>query len=645
MPSVATTSHQNIAPALTITGATALFGNTESGTADADADFSGSVTQLLGRHSLHYGVEFMDIQTAPSGVLGNPNGSFTFNSVYTQQNPLTAKSGQGNEFADILLGIPSSGSVSWNEPTFITVHYYGAFLQDNYRVLPTLSLNLGLRWDVNTSPRDRHNRINAGFCFTCTNPYTSQVPFGTAPTLTNPLQGGLLFAGVNGASNTPYQVQWNDWQPRLGFSWAAMPDTVIRGVFGIFFPWQPLTVDDIGFSQTTTYIATLPGTTTPGIPNTAFNSGTPYPSGAVAPTGALGGLQTNAGNAITFQDTNRRLRMTEHWSLGIQRKLPGSMLVDVEYLGTTVHRIPIATPLGVVSTAQQQACNATGATCNNSVANPFYGVLPTTSTLGASSTIPAWELQRAYPLFNGITEDLVPSGSSTYNAFDIRVERRVRNFNFVFNYTYSNWMDKNFYLNSTNFVDSSPADELDPSDRRNYIDANIVAPLPNFTKNRFVGAVTNGWLFDTAVIWGTGNPIQLPAGAQLNGTPGCTSYAPAGGQTRAHWFNNNESCWTVLGPWQPQTTPMYIGFIRDPSYLVSTASLLKEFKIPYKELAVQFRMATANAPNHPVFGAPSTAIATPPSFSPTTSWTGFGTLPTAAAVPQRQIIASLKILF
>jgi hypothetical protein len=108
MPAVATTSHQGIVPTMTVTAATALFGNTANGTADADADFSGSVTQLIGHHSLHYGAEFMDIQTAPTGVLGNPNGSFTFNSVYSQQNPLKAVSGQGNELADILLGYQSS---------------------------------------------------------------------------------------------------------------------------------------------------------------------------------------------------------------------------------------------------------------------------------------------------------------------------------------------------------------------------------------------------------------------------------------------------------------------------------------------------------------------------------------------------------
>ncbi len=87
MPVVGSTSHQNIVPTMTIEGMTQLFGNTQNGGANADADVSGSATQLIGRHSLHYGAEFLDVQTAPTGVPGQPNGDFSFASSFTQQNP------------------------------------------------------------------------------------------------------------------------------------------------------------------------------------------------------------------------------------------------------------------------------------------------------------------------------------------------------------------------------------------------------------------------------------------------------------------------------------------------------------------------------------------------------------------------------
>jgi Carboxypeptidase regulatory-like domain len=636
MPAVSNTSHQNITPTFAITGMTGLFGNTANGTADADANFSASITEQLGKQSLHYGLEFMDIQTAPTGVLGQPNGTFTFGVNFSQQNPLTATTGSGNEIADVLMGYPSSGSLTWDTPTFITMHYYGAFVQDTYQLLPALTLSAGLRWDINLSPRDRHDRINAGFCSTCTNPYTSQINYGNAPTLQNPLLGGLLFAGVGGIPDAPFENYWNDWQPRVGFSWLAMRNMVVRGGYGIFFPWAPLTVDDIGFSQTTSFVASLDGNLTP---DNYLNSGIPYPAGAIAPSGSSLGLETNAGNAISYNDTKRKLRMTQHWSLDVQRKIPGDLLLDVGYIGNNVHGIPMTQSLGVIGTALQQACNADLALCNANVSNPFYGVLASNTTLGASSTIPQWELERANPLFNGVMEQSVPAGSSHFNSMAVRVERRVHSLNFAFNYAYSNWRDRDAYLNSGNFQDPDPTSSLDPSDVRNAFTFNVVYPLPSTDLTRFRGALLNGWLVDSSIQYFTGTPLALPA-ADFN----CSSLLPAGGQTRAHWFNNDESCWANLGTWERRTLPLSVGFIRNPSLSTWLPGLSKQFALE-RGMSVRFRMEALNGANHPTWGAPSTALATPPSYSPKTNWTGFGTLPTSQSNTPRGILSSLKIIF
>ena len=642
MPAVATTPHSNIVPSISVSGMTNLFGNTGNGTAHADADFSGSMTQLLGRHTLHYGAEFMDIQTSPTGVLGDPNGSFMFDQTSTRGNPLANKTGQGNEIASILLGYPTSGSVGWDTPTFITMHYYGLFVQDDFKALPTLSLNLGLRWDINSSPRDRHDRINAGFCLTCTNPYSDQVNFAGSPQLQSPLLGGLQFAGVNGMPGAPFKVQWNDWQPRFGFSWQVRQDTVIRGGYGIYFPWAPLQVDNTGFSETTGYIDSLDGGLTP---SSYFNSGTPYSNGAIAPTGAGAGLGTNAGQSISYNNTNRRLRMTQHWSLGVQQRVPWGLLLDVEYLGTNVHGIPVTTSLGVITTAQQQACYADLSLCNTNVTNPFYGVLAANTGLGASKTIPVWKLRRAFPLFNGVSEQGVPSGDSFYNALAARVERRVKTLDFVFNYTYSNWMSTDSYINNGSYIDAHLWKGLDSEDRRNYLAANMVFPLPQINRNRLLNTLANGWLVDNTVMWGTGTPLGLPSADFNWGTPGCKSYAPVGGQTRAHWLNNNQNCWTDRSTWEPQTTPPHIGFLRNPSFLLWSAAFHKDFPLKREGMFVQFRLEALNAANHPNWGAPSTNNDKVPAYSPSTSWTGFGTLPTSQENTPRSMLASLKIVF
>lgn len=639
MPAVDTTSHQNITPTFSVANMAALFGNTANGTADADADFSGSITQQLGRHSLHYGAEYMDIQQSPTGVLGQPNGTFSFGSgstSFSQQNPLKAASGSGNSIADLLMGFPYSGSVSWDEPTFVTMHYYGAFVQDDWQVLPTLTITAGLRWDINLSPRDRHDRINAGFCLTCTNPYTSQINFANAPLLQSPLMGGLQFAGVNGISSTPFTNHWNDWQPRIGFSWSALANTVVRGGYGIFFPWAPMDVDDTGFSQTTSFTASLDGNLTP---DTYFKSGTPYPSGAIAPSGSSLGLATNAGNAISFNNTDRRLRMTQHWSLDVQRKIPWGVLLDVGYLGNSVHGIPVTKSLGVVSTALQQACNTTASVCTSTVSNPFHGVLAANTALGASATIPQWELERAYPLFNGVNEQRLPDGSSHFNSLAVRVERRVHTLDFVFNYAYSNWTDRLDYLNSGNFQDADPVLDVDPNDVRHAFTVNAVYPLPDPHMKGFAGAVLDGWMFDSSFIYYSGTPLALPA-ADFN----CASLKPAGGQTRAHWLNNDMSCWSNLGTWERRTLPLQVGYLRNPATTQWNPAFHKQFALPHN-MSAKFRMEALNGANHPTFGGPREALNTPPSYNPATNWVGFGTLPTSQSNVSRTMLASLQIYF
>ncbi len=640
------TSSRGIVPEIDMTDATQIFGNTDNGTMDADADFSGSVTQLLGRHSFHYGGEFEDIQKAPTGVLGEPYGSFDFSPAYSQENPNKPVTGEGNSFADLLLGYPASGSVDWDEPTFITMHYYALFVQDDFHVFPKLTLNLGLRWDVNKSPRDRHDRINAGFCFTCTNPLSNAVNFGESPDLSSPLLGGLQFAGVNGEPSAPFKNYWNDWQPRFGFSWAAMRNTVVRGGYGIYYPWASLDVGDIGFSQTTSFVDTL-GTPTPYTPDNYFNSGTPYPSGAIQPSGASLGLETDAGNGISFNDLDRHPRMTQHWSLGVQRAIPWGILLDVQYMGTQVQHVPVNVPLGIISTSLQQQCYTDLALCDTEVKNPFYGVLPSSTSLGAPRTIQDWELQRGFPLFNGVTEDQVPEGNTHYNSLNVRVERMVKNFDFVFNYVYENWMDRDAYLNASAFIyPDHLISELDSNDRRNYLNVNLVFPIPGLRHGgSVVEYITKGWLLDSTVTTMTGAPLFLPSGTFHFGAPGCASYLPVGGQTRAHWFNNNPGCWTPLASWQPNTTPPEIGTIRGPSATEWNPAINRVFPLHRRGMHLQLRVEAINGANHPTWREASTNIDVLPTFTPRTSWVGLGTLPNSQANTPRQILVSAKVVF
>lgn len=654
MPMVGTVG-KSITPTFTFSTGAQLFANTSNGTEHANGDVSVSLTQQLRRHSLHFGGEFMDIQQANTGMLGNPYGTFSFNLAYTQSNPQAASSGQGNAWADLLLGYPSGGSLDWNQPYFAVSHYWGLFLQDDFKIRSNLTLNLGLRWDVNTSPYDRHNRINAGFCTGCMNPLASLVSVGNVSLPDNaqvsPLVGGLQFAGVNGKSSLPYNVSWTNWQPRIGFAWNFRRNTVLRGGYGLYYPWIAMDVDTYGFSQTTSYV---PNGDQTNMPSEAFASGSPYPYGVSAPSGNSLGLTTNVGNSISFNDTDRITRRTQHWSLGIQHKLPWELLLDVQYLGSQVNHLPVTQSLGVITNEQQAFCYANGSLCNANVPNPFYGAVPLNSAVGTAQ-IAAWKLMRAYPLFNGVSEQRVPIGSSHFNSLDVRVERRIQNVNLVFDYAYANWMTKNTYLNSGNFRDDNLWYGLDPGDVRHVMKVNVVYPLPKIHKQALLDYVVNGWQVVPTFIYQTGIPFSLPTngnfnwGAPIAGGGTCNSFEPPEGQSRLRWWNNHAECWHVLGTWERLTTPHYIGSIRSQARVMLNGAVQKNFTVWPDRLQGRFRVEAYNAANHPVFPVAGNNINNINNVACTPigsmNCNGPGTLAISQENIPRNMIASLKFTF
>lgn len=649
MPIVPTTTHLGIAPTVAVTNYTSLIGNTANGTIDNYGYLSPSLAQIKGRHTLHYGFEYEDIQVGATGVPSTPNGAFTFSGQWSRANPLTATTGTGNGLADLLLGYPASGSVGWGINDMITYHYYGAYLQDDFKVSKKVTLNMGLRWDLDTSPSERHNGINGGFCFTCTNPYTAQINYNTYPTLANPLTGGLTFTGVS-APHAPDNVSFTHWQPRVGIAWAITPKTVIRAGFGMFYNYGNSATTNTGFSQTTSYVASLNGSINP---TNYFVSGSPFPNGVLAPTGASAGLETSAGNAISYYSPsgNGAVPWTDHWSVGFQRELPKRMLLDVEYVGSHNHAIQVSQPWGVISSAEQAACFANAAVCNNSVPNPFYGILPSTTTLGASATVSAYQLQRQYPLFSGVTESNDPLGYQDYNALEVRVERQVKSINFVFNYTYSNWIGDISYLNAGTWRDANMWHGLSSTDVPHYFTMNGVYPLPVGRGGHFfqdahglLGGLLNHWVVDAVYIYWSGEPLTI-SNANLVGGSGCTSYYPVGGQNQQHWFNNNESCYQQLSTWQERTTPLNVGYLRNPPWSVMNASLQKSFALPWREMSLALRFDTTNTLNHPCFNGPNTTVSQLPSFTQWVGWSGFGALPTTSFVNARYGVVSMKITF
>jgi hypothetical protein len=231
----------------------------------------------------------------------------------------------------------------------------------------------------------------------------------------------------------------------------------------------------------------------------------------------------------------------------------------------------------------------------------------------------------------------------------VRAERRLKSLDLVVNYAYSNNMAATSYLNSGNFRDATLWYGPWSSDQRHYVTANIVWPFPVGQGGALLrqahgvlGALVNHWQAITTFVNATGTPVTINA-ANLTGTPGCTSYFPAVGQSQAHWINNNESCYVTLNQWQARTTPLYVGYLRNPGMFLWEQSLQKTFVLPWEGVSMKFAVDCYECSNTPIWGAPNTTLSAVPTVT-SSGFSGFGTLtPTNHQV--RNLLVSLKIMF
>ena len=279
---------------------------------------SGSVdfVKVRGAHQLSFG--YMQVAIDENGGRITPT-AFTFNNLFTAgPDPTSATAGTGQEFASLLMGTPAVGFS--NAGTGVAVFnvartwLYGTYLQDDWKATRKLTLNLGLRWELQKPITDRYNRL-ATFDYNAVNPISSSV--GQNYT------GEVKFA--TSGNRGQYNMDYKHFAPRIGFAYQLMPKLVMRGGYGIFFPNQFLNSPNIiGYSSFTPYITSLNGGISPCAnagpctPNTALSLSNAFPNGPVPVVGnSLDGL-TNVGFSTSAVNPNRKTYYDQQWMYGFQ---------------------------------------------------------------------------------------------------------------------------------------------------------------------------------------------------------------------------------------------------------------------------------------------------------------------------------------
>jgi len=616
-------------PRIQVTDFTGLFASVGNGlftwNTDNQWNIAPSLTMTRGRHTLRTGGEVVYYArgaTAP----GFATGTLTFNSSWTQQFPDARRNDRdGNSIASLLLGTPANGAIDWNDSLYQTRPYFGIYVQDDWKVNSRLTLNLGLRYDVQVPWLERFNRRARGFDITSENPFSDAVlanwtslkakfdaanPNATFPYPAPPaeLKGGFLFAGVDNQPARIFETDWTNIAPRIGVAYRIMEKTVLRAGAGVYYQSPTQTGVGPGFNQSTPYTDTLDGITPAAGLTGPFSLVNPFPDGLRPAAGSSLGLATGIGGNVSFDPPRFKIPRTYQYSFGFQHELPGGILTEASYTGNYQIYINFGFNMNRWSLEDNSRGFADNSFLNRNLENPFFGILPRNTSLGSSPTIRAQELLRPNPIFQDVTNNLMQNGRYRSDQLQLKVEKRVLGsgatgvMTFGLSYTFAKAFEQNHRLNDWNLAEQ-PIYELDNTDKTHNLSFHGVWDLPVGKGRRFNignpvgGAILNGWNFDWILSYVNGNPVGWP-----NLRNNCATWK-ATEQNEDHWFNNDKSCYQQFPAFNVRTIPDRFPDIREPQKPQLNLALAKSFQFNerYKFL---LRWEAFNVTNTPIRPGP-----------------------------------------
>jgi hypothetical protein len=560
-------------------------------------DPSDVVTLIKGKHILHFGAEVLmgEGNTTPWGNVDA--GQFTFTGQYTQQNCPTGSTTctpGGASFADFLLGDVEHWTATNQSVTYMRIKDPQVFVQDDFKVKPNLTLNLGLRYEATTGMSELHNAIG-----------------GFDPTLTNAFDGskGSMWFGGQVGRTTLQQPIHNIFLPRIGFSWAPgmFKNTTVRGGFGMYA--YNFSEDTYGQGLGAGSVGTNTGSATD------VNSGTgPNPLISLSASSATAGPILNyvtgspaARDPLTYVTPAHPQNVTftpyfvpvgriNEWTFSVEHEFSRDYAASIAYVGSHGSNLQFPTDL-------------------NQITNP--------TVLAAGPTTQA---ERPYPLFGNISGNFY-NGISNYNALQVGVVKRYSyGLTFQANYVWSHFLDDQ---DSGGWGSRGGVQnwQIGNDPAANYGNSNFDIPqafkaivayeLPfgrnkNYLHNGVVSdALVGGWRLSSTFITQSGNPftvIDTKNNTYSQCGNGCVAYPNVIGNP----FSNVPAGYYFNPAAFAQPSPGTFGnegrnFLRGPRLTVMNLSLGKQFHFG-ERFGLELRADFVNALNHPSFQAPHSDI-------------------------------------
>ena len=549
-------------------------------------------TLIKGKHILKFGGEYNN--SRDNLAWGDINaGDFSFSGQFTQdpQNPSTTGAG----FADFLLGSPNQWTDGWTPADGNRTGNAQLFAQDDYKVTPKLTLNLGLRWLSQRGYSEQFNRLGS-FDPTLTNPATATL-------------GAMWYGGQNGRQALQATI-WDDFEPRIGFAWSPRDNWSIRGSYGIFDDMWGGDTYQSGIGEGIS-VSGLTYATQPLVPYFQLDNGQPPPAIPVFPPSAA----FYNGTGVPYAPYHIPMSYIQEWHFSVQHQFGRDTMLEAAYVGVHGAKLPDPSNIDQLSgSAIQQVIAAGGVSVN---VNPY----------------------RPYPQFTGITLQSF-GGWSHYNALQITLKRNLSHGLWLqTNYTWSHALDTNTQngwagAESDYQIAQAPGALYGNSivDQRNSWNGQFVYELPFGQGRTFLnkGGILNGFIggWRLSDLWTTfsGSPFSPTwggGGSNFSGAgtwyPNRTCNGTLSNPTIQEWFN--PSCFpsAALGAYGNSGRHILYG----PAFFTMNTSLAKNFKLHWlgEAGAIEVRMDVSDVTNHPDFGMPNASVV-PGSTAGTFSGTG-----------------------
>ena len=630
-----------------------------------------NLTWVHASHKLHSGVDMRVTQLA---VLDYGNQFLLASSpVFTQSNYLQSDANSGNSIASFLMGDLTTDSSEVRAHPYSSMRYFAPYVQDDWKVSRRLTLNLGLRWDFAIPAVERFNRINAGFTPAAVNSVDKLIDRKTYPT-TPTLNGGLLFAGVNGQPRGATDTYLHAVQPRIGVAYKIKDWLVFRGGWGRY-NLNPSNgqIQTNGFSFTNT-VATSNDSNRTAVAGLFEN---PFPNGTHLPPGASLGDQTFLGSGFSYANRDYHLGRMDQFSAGFQVHLPLQSVLEASYVGTRGNHVESSLAINNIPLSVRQQCDyyegGNPTYCNTTVPNPFVGLAPFFgSSLYTATSITRATLLQAYPEFGGITQGNRNDVKSWYNAAQITYETRMKGgLNVIATMTFSKLITQTGFNDVQTLVMQRGIDTYNYP-RRFTLGGVYTLPFGPGQKlltasNRLVSRVVGGWELGWIFQWQSGSPVSMPGNVFLLRDPrvGSDNSAVLPGAVANSWsaakgqifspcaevWNSNGTitpepaataagCTTysflVMPTYAPTVRPNYFPNLRNYSYPTLDASLSKVTSIA-ERFKVQIRSDVYNSTNSVGRATPDTGV--------TSTTFGLVQLTNSRSDTFRTIQLSLKLLF